>query len=191
MNLNNKPFLLTLAFAALFAAIISFAAAPLTMGIKDIGLEIWRQQERIADYDNRILNAREFSAFTRGERANLDKLSGVFVDSQMPLDFIHSLETAAQDAGTAIRFSSSSQPREDEFTGWPMVDFEMDVSGEAAAVLRFVRKLETSPYLVTVKSIEMRTAAETGNSTAAGAKPEIAPGQVSAHILIEVYSKRR
>jgi len=189
MNLNSKPLLLALMFALLFAGVFAFAAAPLAAGIKKNGAEIFAQQKKIGDYDRRIANARGFNEFARREKDSLEKLGGYFIDSQMPLEFIDSLETAARDAGVTTGFSSSPQLREAKSGGWPAVSFEMEISGPTAGILRFVGKLETSPYLITLRNVEIGSGQRPEQPAAAG--PDSVEGAVRARVLIDVYAKQR
>lgn len=62
--------------------------------------------------------------------------------------------TAAQTANTvALRFDSSVKASE----GAPLneLGFSMRVEGNTASLLAFLRKIETAPYLITVKSISL------------------------------------
>ncbi|MFA6375930.1 MAG: hypothetical protein WCX69_00830 [Candidatus Paceibacterota bacterium] len=189
MSLNKKSFFAAIVFAALFLGVMFFVCAPVISNIKNVGIEILRQRQKIVDYDRRISKTREFGAFARREKSALGKLGGVFVDSQMPLDFINSLEAAARDTEVEIKLSSSlSQSGLASAAGWPSISIEGEITGQIPGILRFVKKIENSPYLVEIKSFDIEaieSAAKSAN------EDQLADWSDSgkAHILMEAYAK--
>jgi len=186
MSLNRKTFFTAVVFLTLFAGVIFFVSLPLVATIKNINAEIAEQRQKIAIYDSRISKTREFEAFARQEK-DMDNLSRVFVDGQMPLDFINSLETAARDVGVTIKLSSSlSQSVRANVGGWPSISIEAELSGQIPGILRFVKKIENSPYLVEIQSFNIEAGAPrlTGENSTAGET-----GAGNAHILMNAYAK--
>jgi len=189
MSLNKKSFFAAIVFTGLFLGVVFFICVPVVSNIKNIGIEILRQRQIIADYDLRISKTREFGSFSRQEKSALDKLGGVFIDNQMPLDFIDSLEAAARGTGVEIKLSSSlSQSGSESAADWPSISIEAEISGSIPGILRFVKKIENSPYLAEIESFSV----EAIDSVANPGGEELPTGwsdEGKAHILIKAYAK--
>lgn len=181
-SLKSKPLVVAAAFSAAALALVFLAVAPLIASIGDAGSQAVQQQAQIADYDRRLSSAREFIAFAKIENDNFAKMNEVFVDGQMPLDFINSLETAAANCNVSVKFSPSvSQQTSNK--DWSSITIEADIAGGVSDILRFMEKIENSPYLLTVQSFGLRA------GSAGDEANDIPAGSGNAHILLKAYAK--
>jgi len=145
------------------------------------------REEEKKDAD-RILRVRQYREFIKQEGSNLNKLDGLLVDRQMPLDFIGYLEAAAADSGIKVDFSPSvsqaAKPGE-----WPVLNFQVNVSGDIDGILRFTKKIETSPYLVTIQGFNVMTGSEKRTDYQQKIAVAEDDNAATAHILLQVYAK--
>jgi hypothetical protein len=178
-NLINKPLAVAAGFAAAIAGLAIFAIAPLFSDIKAINGQIIRRRAQIADYDLRIGNARNFMRFAARQKTELEQIAGVFADSQMPLDMINSLENAAKDSNVSVEFSPAGQ------SNLQIIKIEINASGAIFDTLRFIEKIENSPYLAEIESADIRKEVPVGGASLA----EFSGTRVKTHILLNVYAK--
>jgi|GEM_PF-662302 hypothetical protein len=195
INFSKKTFFVVLAVIAANAIMALFVVMPILSEIESSGLRVREQRDKIASCERRIAAVREFAVFAKEERTNLDKLDKVFVDAQLPLDFINVLERVARDTSVGIEFSSSIiQPKKAD--SWPMVGIEAQVAGETEAILRFIKKIETSPYLVEIQGVEIQidipqkeeSPVNNGTTTVQAGIPDKSR-TAQAHILLKAYAK--
>jgi len=188
ISLANKPLAVAAVFAAICLALVFFVINPLITNIKETGIGIAWQGVEIDGYDQRLRKAKEFGSFVKDQRDNFKKLDALFVDSQMPLDFINALEVAARDTGVEVEFSSSlPQQKKNE---WPSITMEAEIYGSISGILQFIEKTEMIPYLVAVESVGIEAGELDVSSGIDNKKKKIDasdPGQ--AHILLKAYAK--
>lgn len=171
-----------------FLGIIIFVAVPLVADIQNVRAQTIMRQVDAVGYENRIFWVRRFREFAKQESENFSKLANVLVDSQMPLDFIDYLEGAAFDSGIKINFSPSVTHREPD-EEWPSLGFQIDADGGIGDILRFVKKIETGPYLVSIEGFNIKAGAQDP-----GVKDDaisVADNPGKAHILLRVYAKEQ
>jgi hypothetical protein len=200
-DFNKKTIFAVLALAAVLAAMVFFAVMPILSEIGKAGVSVREQRGKIAGYDKRIAVAREFASFTKDEKNNLDNINGVFVDAQSPSDFINFinfLENTARNTLVNIDFSSSV-PSTGTDSDSSSVGVEADISGNMGNILRFLKNIETSHYLVEVQGINIQISDAGGKVLAQvnGTSTESQAGSAvteenrpaRAHILLKAYAK--
>jgi hypothetical protein len=196
IKIGKKPLLAAGIFAGAIAAIVFLAILPVIGDIESAGEQMRQQLDGIAGYEKKILAAREFAAFQKEEKTNMEKIGRVFVDAKMPLDFINSLETLARDSSIKIEFSSSVQ-QDKGGKEPPSMNIEADLSGSLPGMLFFLGKIENSPYLVRVMSANIKIEEkavpapriEDASTTVEIAAPPAPVETAEAHILLKAYAK--
>ena len=188
LSLNNKPLITVVIFAIISLGMIFSVIMPLIFDIKNIGLEIGGQKAKIDNYDLRISKAREFISFAKEHKDDFNKLDGVFVDTQMPLSFINSLEAAARVTNVKIEFLPSMLQQTMK-NDWPSIAMEADISGSIPNILHFIEKIENIPYLVAIQSVSIQTKRQESLQPPVETAAENVPDAGEAHILLKAYAK--
>lgn len=104
----------------------------------------------------RDLAEEEILQSAASERSNargvdLERIRGFFVNRQEPIDFVERLEAIAAKTGTGIALEV------DESSGSDDIIFRITLEGTRASVARFVRALESAPYLVRVEEMNFQS----------------------------------
>ena len=85
-------------------------------------------------------------------KVNLEKTDNLFVDSQNPVEFIKFLENTASDSQVKLEISSPSFSKDG---GSSLIIFRLSSYGDFSENLSFIRKLETGPYLIRIKNLDI------------------------------------
>jgi len=182
LNLKSKPFLAWLALAAFFTGMVVLVVIPLIGVIRDATLEIRQQKTLANEYEHSISRAREFMAFVKQENEGFSDLGKIFIDNQMPLEFINSLEATAKSSGVSIKLSSSMALQTVK-NDWPSVIFDIDINGSAMDALRFAEKIENSPYLASIQSFDVNVGTAFDGTRKTASNPD------KARLSLKVYAK--
>lgn len=120
--------------------------------IKDTANEMVLDRNSLAvlEADAKSLEIVETQLQERKE--NLEKINFLFVDAEVPIEFIGYLKTLASGSGVAIKiyFSPVNQS-----VPWPSLNFQLTVEGSFQEFSEFLEKLESSPYLVETQSLNV------------------------------------
>ncbi len=176
--LEHKTWVGLVAFSILIICLIVFVIEPLFIGIKNNSEDLIFQRQQFTSLKTKIKNLQEFKVFSQSRRKNLDKIDKLFINSDMPVEFISFLESVSQDCQIPIKISSLPSKREKE-DPWPSLNFQLSSFGALPEFLRFLEKLENSPYLITIQNVNIRKFMEQG----------ALPGDVNINLSIKVYAK--
>lgn len=105
----------------------------------------------------------------------MDLAAGAFADAAMPLDMINALESAAATAGVGVEFLPLAQDAS-------FLKIEMNLSGDSSGVWRFIEKMENSPYLAEIESVNVSLAGSPADRLSE-------QGGVVARVLLKIYVK--
>ena len=175
-------------FSGVTIAIVFWAVLPIVSEMERAGLSIGEQREKIAGYEKRIAAAREFAAFAKEEKNNLEKINNVFVDSKLPLEFINFLEAEARRSSVDIKFSSSMVQQKTAQEQLSII-IKASVAGGREEVLRFLKNIEDGPYLVQIQNASIELNSRDRGGAAQPDVPAIDSGITKADILIKAYAK--
>lgn len=190
MILLNKISLAFIFWSCLCAVIVVLFVIPSISGIYSVGLDITSQREIIAANAARASDLEKFKFFLKREQNNLLKTEKLFVDSQVPLDFIGFLESAAVAAGVNLEISPNTVIENAKKNSWLFLSFRLALSGDFNAIEKFIKAVESGDYLVNVSNVTI-TAKAPQKKGFARAQNEENPGQIkpAASVLLTVYAK--
>lgn len=186
MNLKNKIFAAGVCFCGLMAAIAVFCIMPVVSKIRQTAIKIGEQNDKISSLDRSVEEIKEYRIYYRQHQDDFAKLDGIFINAEMPLQFINFLDAAAQDCQVAIKMEPAQKilVKGDE---WPSINFQISLEGTFPRVIQFIEKIEASPFLAEVKSagVSAKTAVQPEGSEDISLFAPI----VSANILLKAYSR--
>ena len=137
---------------------------------------------------------REFQEFENFEKnaafyqSNLEKLDKLFLNPEVPVDFVQFLEEESKNLGLLIKISPSViTSREDDI--WESIGFQILLTGSFPNCLKFLEKLQISPWLLEVQMTEVKRITEK-ELQFEGFK-DFSLGDVSFSIILKVYTKEK
>src|SRR3989344_3666271 len=147
MNIKKKIILTLIILTAAVFAIIFFAAYPIFSSIKRESQDIAFQKSRLLATEDRAKNFAELLADYPKHQEYSKRINSLFINPQEPISFIELLETEA--AASKISVNISLQPL--QFLAgdqWPSMNFQLNAEGAPQNFLKFLERLESSPYLI-------------------------------------------
>jgi len=154
--------------------------------IKKSSAEYLVQKNKLAELEDKNKNLQRFQTTYQNYEPNLEKIDALFIDPTEPVDFIEFLEREALRSQLFIEIAplASEKIKGDV---WPSMNFQLVLTGSFPDFLKFFEKLESSPYLVEVISLNMRRLSKW--DIRADKFKVFSVGDVNASFLIKVYSR--
>lgn len=173
MNIDKKIKISIILFLVAFLAICFCLVYPLVKDVQGAAKELESQKENFVVLETKIENLEDFKVVYKGLEEILGRIDGLFVDSDVPVDFINFLETTAENSSLEFEMSSAAY-QDKKKDNWPFILFQAKAEGMFPSLLIFLDKLESSPYLIEVKDINIS---------------EMTEGNVNSTFSIKVYAK--
>ena len=160
----KKNNLALVGFLAAFILAFFFLVCPLFKDIKTNSEELVSQKGEFINLEYKIANLEKFKVLYKNLEEILRRIDNLFISSDVPVDFIGFLETNSDKyyLKTDISPSSVSKTGEDL---WPSFTFQLSSAGSFSNFLKFLERLENSPYLIEIKNLNIIKAS--GEKTAA------------------------
>ena len=178
MTLKNKINLSLLIFSVLIIGSIFFVIHPVFKEIKTNSEDLIFKKQSFASLEMKIENLKSSQVFLSGIRPNLEKINQLFIDSEIPIDFINFLEKTAEEIDIIIEILALPFPKIEK-NSWPSVLFQISSIASFDKFLRFLEKIENSSYLIKPQNLNIRRLGER----------EIELNDVKIILSIKVYAK--
>ena len=159
MTIKNKINLSLVIIIILSISLIAFLIHPLFEEIKNNSEDLISKKQKLLSLETKIENLEEIQSLWQEIEPSLKKIDQLFINSEVPVEFISFLETTARDCEVPIEISSAL-PDKKEKDPWPSLFFQISSTASFSKFLRFLAKIETSPYLVEVQNLNARRLAE-------------------------------
>ncbi len=186
MILDNKIKILLLLLAVLISSALYFGVIPVLSKIKSNSEQIVAQKNKIKDFQIKNQVMGESEDYLRKIFLDADKAVDVFIDGEVPVEFLRFLEKTARDCNVAMDISLSSTPKVKE-EKWPHLFFQINSIGFLPDFLRFFEKLENCPYLIDIQSLSVNRLSD--ENLKSKEYEGFSSGSVTATISVKVYSK--
>lgn len=174
MTLQRKIYLAIFSFVILIFLMAVFVFIPLFESIKDNSKELISQRTNLASLETKIKNLNQIKNAYYNFESNLKEVDELFVNPEVPVEFISFLEKISKDSQIKIKISlASSGKTEEDF--WPFIIFQLNAEGVSPNLLRFLEKLENAPYLTEIQNITLSHTEKTN--------------MVQATFLLKIYTK--
>lgn len=175
MILKRKIYISLLSFAGLILLFFLLVIYPLFSSIRKQSQDFISQKNYYAQLQERNNNLRELKRFSQEHQEELEKIDYLFVDPETPIDFNIFLEKTAQDSNLQIKIFNV-QLQKPEPDKWNFLNYQLTLIGSFPNILKFLDKIENSPYLVEIFSLNIKEFEEK-------------IGDVRADIAIKTYTK--
>jgi len=141
-------------FLAVFSVLlVFFGIGPILNGIKTDSKELLSQKENLAIYDNRLSNLEEFKTVYKGLGEILEKIDALFINADVPLDFIGFIEDLEKECKVNAKISAGSTGKDNR--GWSFITFQMNTTSSFNNFIEFFEKIENSPYLIEASNLSL------------------------------------
>lgn len=178
MTTKNKIILSIVVFALLFILPIGFLIYSFFIDIKNDSEAITSQKANFTALDVKISNLLKFRNTYEEYKLNLEKIDTLFIDAEVPIEFISFLEKTSQDCQVETKINPSSA-KQTEAGSWPYIIFQINTTGSFPSFSQFLEKLETSPYLVEIQNLSI-------NKINKG--QDVLTGDINANFAIKIYT---
>lgn len=150
--------------------------------IKNDSRNIVLEENNIISLGNQLKEIESFNNKYSGLNPNLEKIDQLFVDSKNPVSFIEFLEKISSDSQINSVIALQSSLQKEKVSGWQYLTFNISCDGDYLKTLKFLERLENSPYLIEVSNIAIK---KSGDSVALA----YSSNSVETFFLLKVFSK--
>lgn len=176
MNIGSRTNISIAIFLTLIVLINVFAVTPILKSIKEDSQWLVSEKANLLSLEEKIDNFKKFDEFYADREETLRQVDDLFIDSEVPVDFINFLEKTGYQSSVSIEIAPFSAGKKEK-DSWPFLNFQVTVEGPFPSFLTFLEKIENSPYLIEIQSLNINQANDAKN-----------PGSVKAFIAFIVYS---
>ena len=186
MTLKNKINLSLAIFIMLNIILIYFVIYPLFKEIKINSEDLISKKQSSATLERKVENLKQFQTLWFEIQPNLEKIDKLFIDPEVPVEFISFLEETASDCGLLVEIFPAPTLKT---TGdpWPSIFFQISSTASFSKFFKFLEKLETSPYLIEIQNLNVRRLTEKDLEQKAFEKFSL--GDTINTLLMKVYTK--
>ena len=186
MNTIKKTYLISAIFIVVSSCSIAFIIFILFADIKKSSEEIPLQKKNLSSLQSEIFSFVQFGNIYGGIRPDLDKINNLFIDPEVPVDFVSFLEKTSQDCGISINTSLTSGEEKNKEL-WNSISFQIASDSSFPKFLTFLEKIENSHYLIKIESLNIRRLSE--NDIKSKEFAGFFVGDTNANLSIRVYAK--
>jgi hypothetical protein len=154
MKPGEKTFLISGVLSLLVLILFYFGIYFLIKDIKKNSEDFLRVKKEISIIQTQIENIESFKNTYVFLKPDLEKVSNLFVDPEVPIDFIKFLETTASSSEVLIKVSLVS-PKAIVEEPWSFLEFQLNLTGSIPNFLKFLEKIETANYLIEIQNLSI------------------------------------
>lgn len=159
MGPKKKIILFSMFFGIVSLVLVFLVIWPLVKNIKRNSNEFIETRKEIILSKTKTKELEEFKNFYQKLNPDLERVSQLFIDPEVPIDLIKFWEKTAKDSELSISISPiSSKTVEAEF--WNSLGFQINLNGFSPNFLRFLEKIENSFYLVEIQNLSIKKSEE-------------------------------
>jgi len=212
----KKIYLSIAMFGIISTLLVVFVMWPLFKEIKAISQNLFLKKNKIVYLSEERENIKKIENLYKTYQSDLDRIENLFVDPEVPIEFIGFLEKSATDSQIKLEISSmtraaakgeneataslttraaarggdeqsSATTKKTEQEPWQSLSAQLLVTGSFSNFSKFLHKLENGPYLIEVVDLNTRRLAEKDIQVK---ELENIPGADTTNVLsIKVFAK--
>jgi len=186
MTLKKKIAISILSFLVLSILLIIFLIYPLFLEIKKISQDFLSQKQKLVALEEKVENLEKFKIIFPEISPNLEKIDNLFVDPEMPVDFIRFLEETSQDFQVSLKISPGPIIKMEK-DPWSSISFQLGLVGSFPNFAKFLEKLESTFYLIEIQNLTITHLS--GTELKSKEFEEFSLGDVKATLSLKIYTK--
>lgn len=184
--LKTKIYLAISISLVLTLLLITLIILPLLKDIKERSRELVLAKEKLTLLESQLKNIEELRKIEDKINSTLEKTESLFIDKEMPVEFIDFLENISQNCQVPLNISPTFLRQTPNET-WSFLGFQITAAGSFPNIRRFLEKLESSQYLIKIESLNI-----TGLSKGELVSKEfekLSPEEVKVNLVLKVFGK--
>jgi len=185
MTTKNKVYLSSAIFVLLGVSLIIFLIHPIYKDIRASSEEKKKKKQTLTSLEAKIKNIEDFRKNYQETKENLEKTKNLFIKFKAPISFIYFLEKSAQASQIPLEIFPS-QVKENKEGLWSYIVFRIDSVCYFPNFLKFLEKLESSPYLIEIHGLTMTKLTE--DDLEREGFENYSLGDVNASLSIKVFA---
>jgi hypothetical protein len=154
MKLRGKTFLISGTLSLLILILFYFGVYFLIKDIKKNSEDFLRIKKEISIVRAQIENIESFKNTYVFLKPDLEKISNLFVDPEVPIEFIKFLESTASSSGVSIKVSLISSKTIIE-EPWSFLEFQLNLTGSIQNIFKFFERIEMANYLIEIQNLSI------------------------------------
>lgn len=178
MIIDNKIKISIVIFLTLIALVNVFVVYPTLKDIKKDSQWLVAEKSKFLTLSAQIDDLREFDVLYKDRGEMMKQIDDLFIDSEVPVDFINFLEKTGNQSGVSVDIAPFSVGKNSKGS-WPFLNFQVTVSGSFSSLLIFLEKIENSPYLIEIQNLTISQSVEEKQTQ----------GNVKALLSFKIFSK--
>jgi len=155
MNIKQKNNISIVFFLILFILTFFLVIFPLLKDIQSKAKELSLQENKSITLQLKIDGLERFKDTYKGLEGDLKKIDDLFVNLEVPVEFINFLENEAQQLNLDFKISSASNYANNP-NPWSYIIFQATADGNFSDLVKFLEKIENSSYLIEIININIR-----------------------------------
>ena len=157
MNLNpdKKIYITIAAFIVAILLLFLLFILPAFNKIKKSSQELFLQKVNLSNLEKEALELKEPTNLKDRISDNFQRINKLFIDPEIPVDFINFLEKEASSSQLEIEVSPIASPKK-ETDPWRNISFQITTEGSFPNFLKFLEKIENSPYLIELVNLNIK-----------------------------------
>jgi len=164
MFFNKKLISYSLIFLVITIILVVFLIFPLLKSIRENSEKLISFKRELSFLRSSAVNFEETRKNYNLYKEELEKINDIFIDSNIPIDLIKFWEKVAADSNISIDIFPASLKLGKVGDRWDSISFQVTVKGSYPNVMRFIQKIESSPYLITLSEISLNRPAKNTTS---------------------------
>lgn len=173
-------------FGLMILILVIFVIIPLLKDINKMSGNIIEVKKDLIFFEKELEIAKRFEGIYGDLKITPEKIDSLLVDASVPIELISFLEDMGKQQELSIKILPISGSKKADYP-FDSMNFKIEINGHFLNVMRFLEKLETSPYFILTKSFYVREAVS--RELVSGQYVSPSPGQVFSTIEVKVYVK--
>jgi hypothetical protein len=186
ISFAKKIITISIVLGLVVLVLIFFVIIPIFKDIKEAAYNIIEAKKDLVFFEKEVKRAEAFEENYNNLEITPEKIDKFLIDSSVPIEFIDFLENLAKKQNLSIKISPAFSIESSE-TSFNSMVFKIETSGNFSEIMKFLGKMESSPYFVLIDKFYIREGA--GRSNIVGQENTMIFGQVFSTIEIKVYAK--
>lgn len=187
MNPKKKIFISIAVFLAITVLLIILAVIPLLKTIQENSASLVSQKYELTLLKKEIETFRETEDIYQKSQENIGKIDKIFIEPDNPRDLINFLKEKAEKYNLQNEILSIKKTPVGKIDLWPSLSLQISNIGSYVSFLKFVKNLESGPYLTEILNISTKRLTE--NELRGENLTMFSPGDINATFLLKVYTK--
>lgn len=184
MNSDKKIYITITIFVVVNLLFIFLLISPALNKIKKNSEELLNKKANLFYLEKEVSGLKSIQDTKNIILDNLKKINEIFIDSEIPVDFINFLEKEAALSQLLIEVSPiTMQKITTDF--WPSSFFQITVEGSFPNFLKFLEKIENGPYLTEIINLNSNRKTEKRGT----GKNEVEVEKINSGFLIKVFTR--